>query len=374
MSRGPSPGRGRRGRGRVHPLVAAALVILTTAAVTAYAFNEGLPFIHHFTLTAMVRNSLNVRGGDPVRINGVDVGQVEGVSADGLESKIQFTLDQSALPIHRDATLRIRDRLFLEGSYYLELDPGSPEAPALRDGSTLPVSHTSGPVQLYQVLSLFTSPVRQSLVGTINGFDQGFGSPPGGSEAESGAAGFKAAAPQLGPLFSDTALITRALRGSAPLDLPRLLRSGASVTGALAANSRQLVGLVGNLDTTARALVSSDGGLAHTVNGVDQTLRAIPSPLHAVDSALPAVNGLARALDPSLVLAPPILDHLTTIVRQLTAALGPTQRGPLLTSLRATFQELPSILTQLASAFPIGQQLTDCLNTHVLPVLRGEGA
>ena len=361
--------RPRRHRRQLHPLVIAAMVILAIAAVTAYAFNQGLPFVHHYTLTAVVRNSLNVRGGDPVRIGGVDVGKVQGVSDDGLATKIQFTLDKTALPIHRDATIRIRDRLFLEGSYYLQLNPGTPEAPTLADGSTIPISRTSGPVQLYQVLSLFTSPVRRSLVGMVNGFERGFGAPSNGAEAESGAAGFKQLAPQLSPLFYDTALITRALRGTAPIDLPRLLRSSASVSGTLAANSRQLVGLVRDLNTTATALASSDGALAHTVSGVDKTLRAAPPALRAVDAALPPVNRLARALNPSLVQAPPILDGLTGIVRQLTAALAPSQRGPLLTSLRATFQELPNILTQLASAFPIGQQLTDCLNTHVLPIL-----
>ena len=61
------PRKSRRTHRRLHPLLIAAMVILATAAVTAYAFNQGLPFVHHFTLTAVVRNSLNVRGGDPVR-------------------------------------------------------------------------------------------------------------------------------------------------------------------------------------------------------------------------------------------------------------------------------------------------------------------
>ena len=347
----------------------ALLVIGGALAVTLYAFNQGLPFGHQFTAYAVVSNSFNVRGGDPVRIDGVDVGHVESVDGDGRASRIQFTLDQSALPVHRDATLRIRARLFLEGSYYLQLNPGTPVAPSLPDGGTIPISHTSGPVQAYQVLSLFTGPVRRNLTVTINAFAQGFGPPGAGSLVQSGAAGLKSLAPELAPLFKDTALITQGLRGTAPFDLPRLLRSSASVTGTLARSSRQLVGLLGGLNVTSRALVSSDRARAHSVQGIDQTLRVAPRSLRAVDSALPAVNRLSRALDPSLVLAPPILDNLTSIVRRLAAVLGPGQRGPLLKSLRATFQELPSILTQLASAFPIGRQVTDCLSTHVLPIL-----
>ncbi len=64
-----------------------------------------------------------------------------------------------------------------------------------------------------------------------------------------------------------------------------------------------------------------------------------------------------------------MLDRLTPIVRRLAAVLAPGSRGPLLDALTATFQQLPSILAQLASAFPVSKQITDCLRTHVLGVL-----
>src|SRR5438270_574886 len=111
-----------RRRRRMHPLLIAALVIAAALVVTVYAFSQGLPFVHRFTLYAVVRDSVNVRGGDPVRIDGVDVGQVESVSGHGSMSRISFTVGGEALPIHRDASLVVRDRLFLEGSYYLQLD------------------------------------------------------------------------------------------------------------------------------------------------------------------------------------------------------------------------------------------------------------
>ncbi len=369
MSPGKRGTHPRARRPRIHPLAIALAVILAAAAITFYAFNQGLPFVHNFTLYAVVGNSYNVRDGDPVRIDGIDVGQVTGVSSAGRESKIAFSLSSSALPIHRDATLVIRDRLFLEGSYYLELEPGTPEAPSLGDGGTIPISHTSGPVQLYQVLSVFTHPVRRSLASSLRAVDQGFGAPPGQSLSQSGAAGVKQLAPQLAPLFSDTAVISQALRGTEPFDLSRLLRSTQSVTATLAANSARLTGLVDGLDRTSTALVASDGALGRTVTGLDRTLRATPPALRAVDASLPAVDSLARALNPSLVQAPPILDRLTGVVGRLAAALAPAQRAALLRSLRTTFQQLPRILTQLASAFPIGHKLTNCFITHVIPIL-----
>jgi hypothetical protein len=50
--------------------------------------------------------------------------------------------------------------------------------------------------------------------------------------------------------------------------------------------------------------------------------------------------------------------------------LAPVQRTELLSSLKATFTELPAIETQLASTFPIGKQITDCLQGNVLPLLQ----
>ncbi len=260
------------------------MVIAAAAVITFYAFNRSLPFGHQFTAYAVVSNSVNVRSGDPVRIDGVDVGQVTGVTRQGNGAKIAFTLGSQAFPVHRDATVWIRDRLFLEGSYYLELEPGTPGSPDLHDGATIPLSRTTSPVQFYQVLSVLNSATRTNLANTVEALAQGLGSAPEHPGA-TGTAGLKAAAPHFAPVLSDTAVISRALRGTSPGDLTRLLSSGASVTSALAASSAQLSGLVDGLYRTSSALAATDGKLGQTVSGLDQTLRAAPPALTAIDRA-----------------------------------------------------------------------------------------
>jgi virulence factor Mce-like protein len=365
------PRRKRRGRQkrRLHPLAIAAIVIFATAFITFYAFNQGLPFTHSYTLYTMVGNSVNVRSGSPVRIAGIDVGSVEGASPAGRVTKIAFTVNSTALPIHRDATIRIRDRLFLEGGYYLQLDPGSPAAPALHDGDTIPESQTSTPVQFYAVLSTFDAATRASLKSSLNTFNQGFNARPGHPLSNSGAGGLKAAIPGLTPTLKDTALITRALRGTRAGDVATLLTSASQVTSTLARNSRQLAELVSGLNRTTSALAASDGALGQSISGLDQTLHAAPPALSAIDRALPPVTDLATALDPSLRLAPPLLDEVTGAVRELATIVAPNARQRLLTSLKATFQQFPTILTELGTAFPITKQVTDCLRTHITPLL-----
>ena len=72
-------------------------------------------------------------------------------------------IDEKGLPIHKDATLKIRPRIFLEGNFFVDLTPGTPSAPTLDDGDTIPVTQTATPVQLDQVLTALQSDTREDL-------------------------------------------------------------------------------------------------------------------------------------------------------------------------------------------------------------------
>jgi ABC-type transporter Mla subunit MlaD len=390
--RGASTGK-KRGP---NPLMVAAITILIAIAITYYAFSgKQIPFLHHFTMHALVRNSVDIIPNSPVRIAGIDVGRVTGTSADGTLTRIDFQLDSNGMPVHKDATVTIRDRLFLEGGYYLQLDPGSPSAAVAPDGWTFEPSRTAYPVQFYQLLSTFDVATRQSLENWLNTLNQGFSAPtvcaPGASTtlnpadnpcpasehpveeqptpSNSGAGGFKVAIPQLTPTLKDIAWVTQGLRGTQPGDVERFLASTSNVTSTLAGSSPQLADLVTSLNRTSTALASTDGSLAQSVAGLDQTLRAAPPALTAIDHSLPPVASLAVALDPSLKVAPPLIDGLTRAVGELAAVVAPAERGRLLATLKTTFVQFPSTLRELGTAFPITKGVTDCLRTHVTPIL-----
>ncbi len=373
-----SPARGTRQRlapGRrkgPNTLVVAVVTILLAVAVSYYAFSgKQVPFVHHFTMYALVKNSVDIIPDSPVRIAGIDVGSVTGTSGDGDMTKVAFTMQPSGLPIHTDATVTIRDRLFLEGGYYLQLDPGSPSAPIATDGFTVPPSNTAYPVQFYQVLSTFDAATRQSLAQALTSLNEGL-SPPAGQQPtteNSGAGGLKAAIPQMEPTLKDIAWVTQALHGTQPGDVERLLSSASDVTTTLQGSDPQLAGLVTNLYRASSALAATDGSLGQTIAGLDQTLRVAPPALSAIDRALPPVANLAVALRPSLKTAPPLVDAVTKAVVQLTAVVAPAERGNLLQALKSTFQDFPTTLNQLGAVFPITKGVSDCLRTHVTPVL-----
>lgn len=372
-SRPPSPRHAGRRRGGIHPLAVAIAAILATVAVTYYAFTHTVPLQSPFTMSALVNNSVNVRSGSPVRIAGIDVGSVTGVDpGPGQTTKVTFTLHDTGLPVHRDATLRIRDRLFLEGGYYLELNPGTPDAPLAPSGFEIPESQTSTPVQFYKVLSTFDLATRNNLASLLNTMNEGLSAPPGQPLSQSGAAGLKRAIPQLTPTLKDIAWVSRALRGTRPGDIGTLLSSASNVTSTLAGVSPQLVDLVHSLNVTSAALAASDGALAQTITGLDQTLRVAPATLAAVDRALPAVVNLSQALTPSLIVAPPLITAINRTVVQLGTVVASPERERLLAALNATLVEFPTVQRQLASVFPVTKQVSDCLQTHVTPILRAQ--
>ena len=60
-------------------------------------------------------------------------------------------LNEDALPLHEDATFKLRPRLFLEGNYFVDVQPGQPErARDAGERHTFPVNQTSYSVQLDQ--------------------------------------------------------------------------------------------------------------------------------------------------------------------------------------------------------------------------------
>ena len=93
-----------------------------------------------------------------------------GRAADGEGAKVTFSVDEDGLPLHEDARITIRPRLFLEGNFFLDLRPGSPSAPDIPDGGDIPVTQTATAVQLDEVLTALQAPDRENLARLLNGY------------------------------------------------------------------------------------------------------------------------------------------------------------------------------------------------------------
>jgi phospholipid/cholesterol/gamma-HCH transport system substrate-binding protein len=352
----------RRPRGRVGVGVVGFLGMLVIAAVVYFSFAKRVPFVEGYRIDAVFSNTSQVRKGSPVRIAGVDVGKVVEIKkGPGTTAQIEMEFKESGRPLHRDATLRIRPRLFLEGGFYIELRPGSPSAPELPDKGTIPLSQTAVPVQFDQVLTSLDRPTRESLRRTIDNLAQG-------TDAGAAKALGDSAEPFL-PALRDTAQVAQAARGIERHDLSQVVTSLATIAGTLAENDRQLGEMVTALDTTSGALASESGNLRAGIREADRLARTAVPQLRAIGASLPSLERLATALRPSLPAAPGTLRHVSALLAQAQPLVQPAELPALLTKLTPTVDRLPTLSRRLRTLFPLVTPVSDCLRDRVIPAL-----
>src|SRR5512147_2303315 len=114
-----------------------ALTLGVLAAITYFGFTKSVPFRHHFTVKAAFKTANNIRPNSPVRIAGVNVGKVTKIekAGDGEHGAVvKMRIDKKGLPLQKDPEESIRPQIFLEGNFFVDIQPGSPSAPTLGDG------------------------------------------------------------------------------------------------------------------------------------------------------------------------------------------------------------------------------------------------
>jgi virulence factor Mce-like protein len=334
--------------------------------IVYFSFSKRVPFLHGYRLNANFASSNQlVSGFSPVRIAGVTVGKVTGVKRgpDGT-SQVQMELKDTALPIHTDAKVRIRPRLFLEGGFYVELDSGSPSAPVLDADSALPRSQTAGPVQLHQILATFDQDTLGELRTVLKELDTGLDH--GGAES------LGRAIVDFGPVLRDTALIAEAARGSHVHDVSEGIGATAKVTAKLAARQNELRGLVTNLNRTTSALAAHDTEVADSIEQIDGLIREAPAALDSLDAVQPTLREFIAELRPSLRAAPPVLRDAAGTLRQLRGLTSAPELPALVPVLAPTIRALPSLNSRLQTLFGLVTPVMDCLREHAAPVLNAE--
>src|SRR4051795_9291260 len=126
-----------RERRRLSPFAAGVIAIVVIAIPCYLAFGGSVPWKQEHLVRAIVRSGNELQARSPVRIAGVNVGRVKSIArGPGSTAIVTMIVDKEGLPIHSDATLKIRPRLFLEGNFFIDLRPGTPSSPTLPDGGT----------------------------------------------------------------------------------------------------------------------------------------------------------------------------------------------------------------------------------------------
>ena len=327
------------------------------------AFIGGIPFSSPYTLNAAFRTASNVKPGSPVRIAGVDVGKVTKIEplAGGRGARLQMEIEDDGLPIHADATLKVRHRIFLEGNAFIDLRPGSPSAPVLDDDADpIPVTQTAAPVQLGDVLTALQSDTREDLQTFLDEYSQGL-------QGE-GARGFRESVRYWTAAYRDSALVNHAALGQDPeRDVQRVLQGQRRTFAALARDEDALKGLVTNLSATANAFAREGAALEAAVPALRDTLAAAGPSLESINGALPSLRAFAVDALPGVRSSGPVLAAGTPFIEQARRLMAREELGGTARELR---EQLPSLVRLTRTTVPVLEQaraLSACTNQVLTP-------
>jgi phospholipid/cholesterol/gamma-HCH transport system substrate-binding protein len=360
------------------PLRVGILVLIAVIIGCFFAFTKKVPLRHHYTVDAVVKNSNLLLPGSPVRIAGVAVGKVAKVGRyrDTSMGEIAMHIDKSGLPIHKDATLKIRPRLFLEGNFYVDLQPGTPSAPVIDDGDLIPVSQTSTPVQIDQVLTALQSDTRGNLQQAIQGLGAGFGGAPSAADDAqqdpsvrglTGGQALNQALTTSPRALTGTAKVTTGLLGTEPHDLRRTINGLGRAAAGLDEHESDVTSLVTNLNATMANFADHASDLSATVDELGPTAQAADGAFARLTTAAAPTATFARNLSQSLPELPATIKASEPWLAQAKQLLTKQELGGLLDDLQPGTADLAQLGHATKLWLPKITAFNKCITKVIIP-------
>jgi phospholipid/cholesterol/gamma-HCH transport system substrate-binding protein len=342
----------------------AGVVTLVLIGLAAYfGFTKTNPFANPYEFQAVFHNAGNIKANSPVRIAGVEVGKVkrvEPVTQGRAAARVTMEIDDEGLPIRSDAELKVRPRIFLEGNFFVDLEPGSPSAPELEEGGTIGVTQTAAPVQIGDVLTALQRDTREDLQVFLREYSEGL--------ARGGAEGFAESIRWWEPAYRNGALANDAALGQdRDSDLQRVLSGQRDTFAALVEDERALKDLITSFNVTAGALAREDDALAASVPALRDTLRTAQPALASLNTALPSLRALARDALPGVRSSDETLDAALPFIGQARLLMSERElRG----TARVLRQTIPDVVDFNRVSIPLLEEtraLSACTNDVLVP-------
>lgn len=281
------------------------------------------------TVSAHFERSLSLQPGNPVRLRGVDVGEVEKIELgpDREGAMVTMRLDGDYdLDLRADARADLYWRMMVGRNLYIELDPGTDEE-SLGSG-TIALDQTTTQVEFDDLLRPFDGDGRRGGRAFIRAFERGLRDPEPPRETLD----------ELAPAMAATEAGLPALRGTETGDLTRLVRNSARTMGALARAEGTLPALIDSGAVTLGVTAARRADLGELLREapeaqreIQRTMVRLVATLDELDPLAEAMRPGARALDDAVIAIRPALDQATPLLRRTR---------PLLNTLKPSFVDL----------------------------------
>ncbi len=358
--------KGRRGGGLLSPFKAGLIAVVLITLITGFVFTKYNPFADPYQVEAMFATANNLKAKSPVRIAGVNVGEVKEVKPmpDGSGAAlVKMEITEAGLPLHEDAEMKVRPRIFLEGNFFVDVQPGSPSSPVLKKGGTIPITQTAAPVQFGQLLTALQSDTREDLRTFLAEYSLG-------ALKGEGARGFNRSIQYWEAAYKNTALANQALLGTEEGDLAAVLRGQAKVAAALTENPETLKDFVSDFNTTAAAFAREDDNLQATIPALRDVLRTGEPALASLNGALPSLSAFARDATPGVRSSGPTIDATIPFLRETRGLVSRPELRGLVADLRPTIPALARLNRDTIPFLEQNRLLSSCTNEVLVPFVK----
>jgi phospholipid/cholesterol/gamma-HCH transport system substrate-binding protein len=369
----------RRHRARVSNLAAGVIAIGVIAVTCYFVFGGSSPLAAPpFVLKAVFTSQTQLHIPSQVRIAGVDVGQVVSVTRipNSNAAVLEMDINKDGLPIHQDANARIRSRIFLEGNFYVDLSPGTPNTPVVKSGATLPAAQNSGPVQLDRVLAALNSPARSNLQTLLQGLGATLDGPPTAAQdatqdpivrgLTAGQALNKSLQYSAGA-FRASAIVNQALLGTSRHDLTKVVQGNAETFRGFANAGSSLSGFVHTFNATMATLASRQQQLQQTILLLPPVLRRVESSDSALDRSFGPTQRFARELTPGLKQLDPTIGAALPWIAQSRKLVSQAELGGLLDDLAPAVENTGATITATRQLVSSANELALCFTHNLIP-------
>lgn len=155
---------------------AVTVLVLVIGVFLAYTASSQLPFVPTYDINAEVPDAAGLIPTNQVLIGGTRVGYIGSITATKLPTGepaavLHLKLNTSIRPLPADSTDLVRPVSPL-GSKYLQITRGN-STQTLTAGETIPLSHTTLPVEIDDFFNMFTPKTRASIQTGLAGFGDG---------------------------------------------------------------------------------------------------------------------------------------------------------------------------------------------------------
>ncbi len=299
-----------------------------------------------YTVKVRFLNGAQLVDGNVVDIGGTNAGLVKKreITSDG-QAEVTLEIDEKYRPLRRGVRAQVRSagQTSVSGRYVQLMLPSEREAgEEIEDGGLIDTDSTTTNVDIDQFFSIFDPRTRKAIQDFYEGGARQYAGR--GEQANRGLM-------YLNPQLAATSRLFEELRNDPPI-LERFLVDSSRFVTALADRRDDLAALIGNLNSTTRALGSEKTALAEAIQRLPPFMRQanttylnLRGTLDELDPFVEASKPVARKLRPYLAELRPFAREAVPTVRRLRLLARARGKTNDLFELQRTYPPLADITT-----------------------------